>query len=269
MRRKVLPRLAFLWAMCVPAICAFPALADDLPRSGEGGESLPPGRVEEINTYGTVSPTAVWIPAAAFHPHNSSVTWARVTAGGGAIARTAGGLSDQFWAEVNLPNGAVVNRVEIHHFDNSPTDTGFFCFTRYNVDGGFNLQESCLSFPDGIPGASTLGFVPSATIRVIDNRHPHVVHVYVDGNNPTYHFWGVRIVYALSISPSPLVATFPNDVPTTHTFFRFVEALAAAGITGGCAPSSYCPDQPVTRGQMAVFLAAALGLHFADAAIVP
>jgi hypothetical protein len=26
--------------------------------------------------------------------------------------------------------------------------------------------------------------------------------------------------------------------------------------------SYYCPDQPVTRGQMAVFLAKALGLHF-------
>ena len=26
------------------------------------------------------------------------------------------------------------------------------------------------------------------------------------------------------------------------------------GITSGCAPSSYCPDDPVTRGQMAVFI---------------
>src|ERR1022692_2780507 len=26
------------------------------------------------------------------------------------------------------------------------------------------------------------------------------------------------------------------------------------GITSGCAPSSYCPNDPVTRGQMAVFI---------------
>jgi hypothetical protein len=58
------------------------------------------------------------------------------------------------------------------------------------------------------------------------------------------------------------VATFPNDVPTTHPFFRFIEALAASGITAGCSADSYCPDNPVTRGEMAVFLAAALGLHF-------
>ena len=60
------------------------------------------------------------------------------------------------------------------------------------------------------------------------------------------------------------VATF-SDVPTTHPFFPFIEALVAAGITGGCnvSPPMYCPDQVVTRGQMAKFLSIALGLHWA------
>ena len=41
-----------------------------------------------------------------------------------------------------------------------------------------------------------------------------------------------------------------------------VDALAAAGITVGCAtePERYCPGDDVTRGQMAVFLTRALGL---------
>jgi hypothetical protein len=42
-----------------------------------------------------------------------------------------------------------------------------------------------------------------------------------------------------------------------------INRLAAAGITKGCNPptnSRYCPDDPVTRGQMAVFLARAFGL---------
>lgn len=69
------------------------------------------------------------------------------------------------------------------------------------------------------------------------------------------------VVDAFSVSPAPGSATF-NDVPTNHPFFQFIEALYAAGITGGCqaAPPLYCPDNPVTRGQMAVFLAKALGL---------
>ena len=41
---------------------------------------------------------------------------------------------------------------------------------------------------------------------------------------------------------------------------RNIEALAASGITSGCGGTSYCPDNPVTRGQMAAFLVRALGL---------
>jgi hypothetical protein len=76
---------------------------------------------------------------------------------------------------------------------------------------------------------------------------------------------GVRIIWHRQVSPAPATATF-NDVPTTHQFFKFIEALHASGITGGCqvSPPLYCPDNPVTRGQMAVFLATALGLHWPD-----
>jgi hypothetical protein len=51
-------------------------------------------------------------------------------------------------------------------------------------------------------------------------------------------------------------------VPTNHPFFQFVEALAASGITAGCGNGNFCPDAPLTRGQMAVFLSKALGLHW-------
>ena len=69
------------------------------------------------------------------------------------------------------------------------------------------------------------------------------------------------VVDTLPVSPAPATATF-NDVPTNHPFFQFIEALSASGVTGGCnaAPPLYCPDNFVTRGQMAVFLAKALGL---------
>ena len=45
-----------------------------------------------------------------------------------------------------------------------------------------------------------------------------------------------------------------SDVPPNHPFWTWIEALFAAGITGGCGGGNYCPDDPVTRGQMAVFL---------------
>ncbi|MGB8362747.1 MAG: N-acetylmuramoyl-L-alanine amidase [Acidimicrobiia bacterium] len=48
-----------------------------------------------------------------------------------------------------------------------------------------------------------------------------------------------------------------------HVFEGDVDRLAAAGITKGCNPPTndrFCPDDPVTRDQMATFLTRALGL---------
>jgi glucose/arabinose dehydrogenase len=39
-----------------------------------------------------------------------------------------------------------------------------------------------------------------------------------------------------------------------------INALAEAGITGGCAPNLFCPTRPVTRAQMAIFLVNELNL---------
>ena len=45
-----------------------------------------------------------------------------------------------------------------------------------------------------------------------------------------------------------------GDVPTSQQFYAFIENLFHNGVTAGCWEDSYCPDQPVTRAQMAVFL---------------
>jgi len=52
------------------------------------------------------------------------------------------------------------------------------------------------------------------------------------------------------------------DVPTTHRCFRAIEALAASGITTGCGSGNFCPNQNVTRGELAKFPANALGLYW-------
>ncbi|HEY3474686.1 MAG TPA: S-layer homology domain-containing protein [Anaerolineales bacterium] len=45
-----------------------------------------------------------------------------------------------------------------------------------------------------------------------------------------------------------------SDVPTTHWAAAWIKQLTAESITSGCGVNSYCPDAPVTRAQMAVFL---------------
>ncbi len=54
------------------------------------------------------------------------------------------------------------------------------------------------------------------------------------------------------------------DVPADHVFADDIDRLAAARITAGCDrdPARYCPRRNVTRGEMATFLARAIGLVY-------
>ena len=45
-----------------------------------------------------------------------------------------------------------------------------------------------------------------------------------------------------------------TDVSTIYWAAAWIKQLAAEGITTGCTATTFCPDQPVTRAEMAVFL---------------
>jgi hypothetical protein len=70
----------------------------------------------------------------------------------------------------------------------------------------------------------------------------------------------MRAIRGSRYTPPPVTATRFADVPGSHPFAAWIEAFAGTGITGGCAtnPLQYCPDDVVTRAQMAVFLLRAL-----------
>jgi ELWxxDGT repeat protein len=73
-------------------------------------------------------------------------------------------------------------------------------------------------------------------------------NVYFAANNGEtgFELWAVPRIF---VSP-----TFLRDVPVGHWAWRFIEAIAAAGLTGGCGPEAFCPTSAVTRAEMAVFL---------------
>jgi murein DD-endopeptidase MepM/ murein hydrolase activator NlpD len=82
-------------------------------------------------------------------------------------------------------------------------------------------------------------------------------------NNRTY-YWQVRATNAAGTTEADGGAwrsftarnqTF-SDVPIDHPLWQYIEAFYDAGITTGCgvSPLIYCPEQPVTRAAMAVFL---------------
>src|SRR5215475_14266330 len=45
-----------------------------------------------------------------------------------------------------------------------------------------------------------------------------------------------------------------SDVPTSAGYHDFVDFLVQNGITSGCGTGLFCPNNTVTRGQMAIFL---------------
>jgi hypothetical protein len=61
-------------------------------------------------------------------------------------------------------------------------------------------------------------------------------------------------------TPPPCTAASFADVPCASPFAAWVQELVARGITAGCGGGLYCPSDPVTRGQMAVFLTKTFGL---------
>lgn len=64
----------------------------------------------------------------------------------------------------------------------------------------------------------------------------------------------LRGKHGAAYAPPPATGTLFTDVPADSFAAAFIEQLAAEGITSGCGNGKFCPNDPVTRAQMAVFL---------------
>lgn len=65
---------------------------------------------------------------------------------------------------------------------------------------------------------------------------------------------GIVAVMLLAFPLGVLAAHQFDDVPNGYLFHNDIDALVDSGVTSGCDADSYCPNQFVTRGQMAAFL---------------
>jgi len=112
----------------------------------------------------------------------------------------------------------------------------------------YTLADATADYTSGDPAGS-----------IVDCFHStgNCYTVTVAGTRPAPH-WDVTFDEALSNLVTKtwtlhVGESFP-DVPTTNAFYAFIENLFHNGITGGCGGGNYCPTNPVTRAQMAVFL---------------
>ena len=67
----------------------------------------------------------------------------------------------------------------------------------------------------------------------------------------------VFLTVVIGLRPVLAAATF-SDVPDWHWAYDWIERLYNAGVTSGCGSGKYCPDNQVTRAEMAKFLLTAI-----------
>ena len=173
--------------------------------------------------------------------------------------RTGSAAGEILVAGVALPSGNQITRLEVAGCDNG---AGSLTARLYRcLDPEFTCTTIATATASGTPAC---GFSSVAVTNVVNGTVDNFVYSYVVEvqMGASQSLRAVRVFHRRPASPGPVTATFA-DVPTTDPRFRFVEALVAAGITGGCGGGSFCPDTPVTRGEMAVFLTVGLGLFWA------
>jgi len=222
--------------------------------TAEGSGVVEPARVESPR-YGTSGLTYVRVPGIEFFPGFGDYTDFSASS----LERHP--LSGSYMrAPLHLPDGAIIDYLEIDFYDLlDPEDIQLFI-----VNCG-SLGDSCANVANvnsfAKPGYSAIS---TSGINYTDIIGGYLALEAIFGaNSPNLTLVGAIVGYRLQVSPAPATATF-TDVPTDNPYFQFIEALAASGITGGCnvSPPQYCPDRPITRAEMAVFLAKALGLNF-------
>jgi hypothetical protein len=227
------------------------------------------------STFGTFAVSYYEVPANSFQPWNSSQTYTSEDFGRG--RRWATTSATDLIAPLRLPSGAKLTYLELDYLDNNASAatygelsvcsfTGTSC--SFYPNPGVGTADCTLTgfICSGIAAASSSNGVRTANLTasniVVDNFFKsYSLLAEPNATDGTEKVGGMIVGYVLQVSPAPGVATFA-DVPTSSPQFRFVEALVAAGITAGCGGGNYCPNDPITRGQMAVFLASALGLQW-------
>jgi hypothetical protein len=234
-----------------------PAEANVPVREGERGPN---------SAWGTQNGVR-WIPAVQFTGRLTSTAPALTYYGphfyyAPGVAGTA-----RYFAPLDLEPGLYVYQIWCLYYDDSTTNN-----LRFSLQKGIsNYSTGSASYTEnGV--TSTSGATAGVQAIMLSGLTPFTYRVY-DGNFTTWAYYltadvaadtsfaGCRVWYNRQVAPGPATATF-TDVPTSSPYFKYVEAFYASGVIAGCGGGNYCPNAGVTRGQLAIFLGATLGMGY-------
>jgi hypothetical protein len=251
--------LALLFGSTVAASASEGAAKQAQGRATDGPRVTAPKREGPPPNYGITSTTTLTLPAFSFQAIDGS-----------ALSNTGpynrfSTTSTEADASVSVPAGALITSIELEGCDGDAVGEVLYVLFYVDSSGGFFLLSDVGTTGAAATDGCGFYFTGLTTPHTVDNfNNTYYVAARNTTNTALLSYTAVRVYYNLQVSPAPGIATF-TDVPTSDFAFQFIEAFNAAGITVGCnlTPPQYCPDATVTRREMAVFFAKALGLHFA------
>ena len=258
-------RLVSLAVFLVLALGAAPPAPAQAPRSmfdltppvAVGQPAAAPAAREPA--WGTTVETSYYVGAPAFSGALANVDVIDDLAGSAYFFGTGSAYG---WAPINLPQGAAITGYDLYYYDANATQDLSAILWEVDSTGSFSAIGPGYIASSGSSGWGSVSQNLAAPHTVNNNVNSYWAWVATGTTPVTDIKWrGVRVRYKLQVSPAPGVASF-TDVPTNYWAFQYIEALKASGITGGVTPTTYEPESPVTRAQMAVFLAKALGLQW-------
>ncbi len=246
-------------------IVALGSLAVGLISAGAVGQEV--SGLEKAETFGS-SFSYQRVGFSSFSPMDSTMTYSDLNFSSPVFSRypTNASGSGIFVAVPQLPSGALVSGVEFDWCDTSAaSDLQFQVLSSGYTGESIDVLGSTAS--SGSLGCSFTTVTLGAPFTISNDGTQFILQATAPTHDGTTSISGAVVRYVLQVSPAPATPSF-NDVPTNDQGYQYIQALLASGITGGCGgnppfpPPVYCPDSFVTRRQMAIFIAKALGLQW-------
>jgi hypothetical protein len=262
----------------VPVLCilmAPAAAAQSGPERGEprGGSDPVPLSAEQFGVAANQS----LIPVQHFVLGNSAQSHTFTSQG----YYQASGGDATLWAPLGLPPGTDVSQVCVEVFDNDDAEGLTVLLVGAEAGSAGNPAPAAVALAGVTTGvAPTPGYAKLCLSPIGAFTYPLRVrnqgNLDAIGTDTTVQYYILAglplttvanavmlgpalVTWTRAIRPGPGTADF-FDVPVSSAYFQFVEAAATSGIMSPCADLQFCPEAPVTRAQLAMFLSRALGL---------
>jgi hypothetical protein len=218
----------------------------------------------QADAFGTADNSVLMLNAPDFVPLGTPVGYYFNT--DGALVNTSDFY--QFVAAIHLPTGALITNVELAGCDSFVADDlSVVVLRRSDVDPANVSSDTMATVYSSGSGGCSFWEDNTVSFSTVNNDVYRYIVAVTFGNS--FHYTtdltlrAVRIYWKRQVTPLDGVANF-TDVPLGNPYRQFVEAATASGIMNACTTGLFCPDNPVTRAQLALALAKALGLRWVN-----